>query len=92
MIKNKYLILRRVTQIGLLFLYFGANAYGWNFLMGNLSSSLILGTIPMSDPFAVLQMFAAAALIASNLFIGAMIAFFSMQLLVVEHFVLGFVQ
>jgi ferredoxin-type protein NapH len=76
MIKNKYLILRRVTQISLLFLYFGANAWGWNFLIGNLSSSLILETIPMSDPFAVLQMFAAGAVIASNVFIGAMVAFF----------------
>ncbi|MCD4758645.1 MAG: quinol dehydrogenase ferredoxin subunit NapH [Arcobacteraceae bacterium] len=74
MIKNKYLILRRITQISLMTLYFGANAWGWTFITGNLSSSLILGTIPMSDPYAVLQMFAAGALIASNVFLGALVA------------------
>lgn len=74
MIKNKYLILRRITQISLMFLYFGANAWGWTFITGNLSSSLILGTIPMSDPYAVLQMFAAGAVIASNILVGSMVA------------------
>ncbi|MDO8454436.1 MAG: quinol dehydrogenase ferredoxin subunit NapH, partial [Sulfurimonas sp.] len=61
----RYLILRRVTQIGLMLLYFGANAWGWTLLMGNLSSSKILGLIPMSDPFAVLQMFAAGAVLSA---------------------------
>ena len=74
MIKNKYLILRRVVQIGLMVLYFGANAWGWNIIMGNLSSSLIFETIPMSDPYAVLQMFVAGALIASDIFLGMIIA------------------
>jgi len=74
MIKNKYLILRRLTQISLLFLYFGANAWGWTVITGNLSSSLILGTIPMSDPYAVLQMFAAGAIITVDIFIGVLVA------------------
>jgi ferredoxin-type protein NapH len=55
-------------------LYFGANTWGWSILVGNLSSSEILGVIPMSDPYAVLQMFCAGALIASNVFLGAVIA------------------
>ncbi len=76
MIKNKYLILRRLTQISLMILYFGANAWGWNVITGNLSSSLILGTIPMSDPYAVLQMFVAGALISVDIFIGALVALF----------------
>lgn len=74
MIKNKFLILRRVVQIGLMVLYFGANAWGWNIIMGNLSSSLIFGFIPMSDPYAVLQMFVAGALIASDIFLGMIVA------------------
>jgi ferredoxin-type protein NapH len=74
MIKNKYLILRRIFQIGLMTIYFGANAWGWTFIIGNLSSSNILGVIPMSDPYAVLQMFAAGAVIASDIFVGALIA------------------
>jgi len=66
----RYLFFRRFTQIGLLVLYFGANAWGWKMLQGNLSSSSILGIIPMSDPFAALQMLAAGALMATNLLIG----------------------
>jgi len=76
MIKNKYLILRRLTQISIIVLYFGANAWGWNILVGNLSSSLIAGIIPMSDPFAVLQMFTAGAIITVDLFIGALVVLF----------------
>jgi len=71
----KYLLARRVTQITILFLYFGANAYGWKMLVGNLSSSSLFGLIPLSDPYAILQMFAAGALISSNLLIGGGIIF-----------------
>ncbi len=69
----KYLILRRVVQLSILFLYFGANCYGWKMLSGDLSSSSILGTVPLSDPYAVLQMFVAGAVISSNLLLGAVI-------------------
>ena len=80
LIKNhRFLILRRITQITLMFLYFAANAWGWNILVGNLSSSKFLDFIPMSDPYAVLQMFAAGALIATDILIGvAIIALFYM--------------
>lgn len=71
--KYRYLLARRTTQIGLLFLYFGANAWGWKILMGNLSSSMFLKTIPLSDPFAVLQMFAAGAVLATDVLVGALI-------------------
>ncbi len=70
----RYLILRRVVQIGLLVLYFGANAWGWSVLQGNLSSSVIFGVIPMSDPYAALQMLAAGALLATNLLMGVAVA------------------
>ncbi len=66
----RYLILRRLTQIGLLVLYFGANAWGWTILMGNLSSSLFLDFVPMSDPYAAIQMVAAGAALAVDLLIG----------------------
>jgi len=67
----KYLILRRITQISLLVLYFGANAYGWNVVSGTISNSLILGTVPLSDPFALLQMFSAGAVLSLNILLGA---------------------
>ncbi|MDD5158256.1 quinol dehydrogenase ferredoxin subunit NapH [Sulfurimonas sp.] len=69
----RYLILRRTTQFGVLFLYFGANAWGWTLLMGNLSSSLFLGIVPLSDPYALLQMVAAGAILATDLLVGAFI-------------------
>lgn len=70
----RYLFLRRFTQISLLVLYFGGNAWGWTVLRGNLSASEIFGLIPMSDPYALLQMLAAGAVIAVDLLIGATIA------------------
>ena len=69
----RFLILRRFTQIGLMLLYVGGNYWGWNFIQGNLSSSTLFGLIPLSDPFAALQMFAAGAIITTNLVIGALI-------------------
>jgi len=72
-LKMRYLILRRITQIGLLFLYFAGNAYGWEILQGTLSSSKLFDTIPLSDPFAILQMLCAGALIGANAVVGAII-------------------
>ncbi|WP_457743886.1 quinol dehydrogenase ferredoxin subunit NapH [Sulfurimonas sp.] len=73
----RYLILRRFVQIGILVLFFGANAWGWKILEGNLSSSLLFGKIPMSDPYAVLQMVVAGAVVSSDLLIGvAVVALF----------------
>jgi len=69
----RYLFFRRFTQISLLVLYFGANAWGWKMLQGNLSSSTILGVIPMSDPYAALQMLAAGAVLASDLLLGVLV-------------------
>ncbi len=71
--KYRYLFFRRTTQLAILFLYFGANAWGWSLLMGNLSSSSILGKIPLSDPYAVLQMFVAGAAISLDIALGALI-------------------
>jgi len=71
--KYKYQIPRRILQISILFTFFGANAYGWNILRGNLSSAKVLDAIPLSDPFAVLQSYSAGASIATDAFTGALI-------------------
>lgn len=73
MIKHKYLVLRRVVQISILFLYFGANAFGWNILVGNLSASKLFDSIPLADPFAALQIFVAGGVVAIDIIIGAII-------------------
>ncbi len=71
--KHRFLITRRIVQVSLLLLYLGANLWGWSILKGNLSTSLVFGLIPLSDPFAMLQMFAAGAVIAFDILIGATI-------------------
>lgn len=69
--KYRFLIARRISQISIMVLYVIANLYGINILMGNLSSSLIAKTIPLSDPYAVLQMFFAGAVISFDILLGA---------------------
>jgi len=71
--KYRFLIARRVTQISIMLLYILANVYGIKILMGNLSSSLVLQTIVLSDPFAVLQMFFAGATISFDILLGAIL-------------------
>jgi len=72
-IKNRYLILRRISQLSILFLYFSANAYGWKVLMGNLSFSKLFDKIPLTDPYAFLQMLFAGAVISTDMIIGVAI-------------------
>jgi ferredoxin-type protein NapH len=69
----KYLLLRRFTQIGLLFLYFAGNVWGWSILQGDLSASSVIGKIPLSDPFAVLQILATGTVLGVNVLVGALI-------------------
>jgi len=69
----KYLLMRRFVQISILILYFGANAYGWKMLQGDLSGSLLFGLIPLGDPYAVIQMLVAGAALAADILIGAVI-------------------
>lgn len=71
--KHRYWMLRRLTQIGIIVLYFGANAWGWKVLQGNLGSSLLLGTIPLADPFAVVQMGFAGVVAGADALLGAAI-------------------
>lgn len=70
---HKFLIARRIIQLTILLLFFGANYFGWNILKGNFSSALFLDTIPISDPYAVLQNLSASLVITSDLLIGALI-------------------
>ncbi len=69
----KYLLLRRVTQIGLMFLYFSANAYGWHILEGTFGSSKLFGFIPLADPYTALQALSAGFLLGGDVITGALI-------------------
>jgi ferredoxin-type protein NapH len=70
------MLARRVVQVGVLLLFFGTLHWGWQIagrpvLAGNLSSSEILATIPLADPFAVLQILLSGVLPRWEVLTGA---------------------
>lgn len=72
----RYLILRRISQAGILLLFLGTAHWGWSvagrpLLAGNLSASTLLGAVPLADPFAVLQILATGQGLAAPALIGA---------------------
>ena len=74
----RYLLLRRAVQVGILLLFFATVRWSWQLfdkpvLSGNLSSSELLGFIPMADPFAVLQIFLTGQMPLQEVIIGALI-------------------
>ncbi|OPA76541.1 quinol dehydrogenase ferredoxin subunit NapH [Campylobacter pinnipediorum] len=71
----KVLFFRRFIQISLLVLFISSNYYGLSLLKGDFSSSLILNTIPLSDPFAVLQLSLAGFSVGLSAILGAFIVF-----------------
>ncbi|MCR6571676.1 quinol dehydrogenase ferredoxin subunit NapH [Campylobacter insulaenigrae] len=70
----KYLILRRIVQISILIL-FSFSVFDF-ILKGNLSSSILFSTIPLSDPFAFLQLVFASLQMDVMALSGALVIFF----------------
>lgn len=82
----RFIIYRRIVQMGTLLLFFGSAHWGWTLasepvLMGNLSASTLLGTIPLADPFAVLQIFLTRHVLETEVIIGAGIVLLTYTLL-----------
>eukprot|EP01029_Cantina_marsupialis_P022969 TRINITY_DN5659_c0_g1_i1.p1 TRINITY_DN5659_c0_g1~~TRINITY_DN5659_c0_g1_i1.p1 ORF type:complete len:266 (+),score=16.33 TRINITY_DN5659_c0_g1_i1:70-867(+) len=71
--KYKFLILRRIIQLSILFLFVGGNFFGWELLRGNYSSAIIVDSLHLSDPYAVLQILASGFLASSSVLIGALL-------------------
>jgi len=75
----RYLVLRRLIQFGVLLLFFGTAHWGWEagkdvpLLNGNLSASEFAGVLPMTDPFAALQIFLAGHVLQTESILGAAI-------------------
>lgn len=65
--------LRRLVQIAILTLFLLGNFKICDILIGDLSASLLFGKIPLSDPFAILQVFLATFSVSSLSLIGALI-------------------
>ena len=79
---HKYLILRRISQILILTLFMIGPIFGVWIIKGNLSSSLLLETIPMTDPFVLLQSLLAGHLPELTALLGAII-------IIIGYFVVG---
>lgn len=73
--RNRYLMLRRLSQISILALFIGGNIYGWKVLRGNLSTSRLLDVVPLTDPFVLLQMGATGNIAAHEALIGGVLIF-----------------
>ncbi len=74
----RYTILRRITEIGVLLLFFGTVHWGWTLfgqriLVGNLSASTLLDTVPLADPFATLQILFTGHVLQPEVLLGAAI-------------------
>ncbi len=57
--RNRWLLLRRVSQLAILALFLTGPWFGVWVLKGNLSASLIFDTVPLTDPLLALQSMAA---------------------------------
>lgn len=67
----RYLIARRSLQFSVLLLMAGGNYWGWQVLQGNFSAAMLLGTVPLADPYAFLQMLASGFWASTNVVLGA---------------------
>lgn len=68
---RRYLVLRRITQVSVLMLFLLGPLAGIWIIRGNLASSLVLDTVPLSDPFIVSQSLLAGHLPATDALLGA---------------------
>lgn len=70
---HQYLLLRRISQLMILALFLLGPLAGVWILKGNLSSSVLLDTVPMTDPYTLLQTLAAGHLPELTAVLGAAI-------------------
>jgi len=55
LLAHKWLLLRRLSQLSIIFLFLLGPMFDVWLIKGNMTSSLILDTIPLSDPYVFLQ-------------------------------------
>jgi len=71
--RYRYMAMRRISQISIIALFAAGNASGWNILRGNLSASKLFDTVPLPDPFALLQILAAVKMLSFETILGALV-------------------
>jgi len=68
---HRFLLLRRFSQLGILGLFLAGPLAGLWIVKGNLSSSLTLGVLPLTDPFLLAQVLATRHVPELSALIGA---------------------
>lgn len=69
----KFMLMRRVSQTAVMALFIAGNMLGWKILMGNLSTSKVLDTFHLTDPYALLQITATGHAVSMEALLGALI-------------------
>ena len=70
---HKWLLLRRLSQLGILALFLAGPWFGLWIVKGNLASSLTLDVLPLTDPYLLLQSLFAGHIMETTAIIGALI-------------------
>jgi len=70
---HKWLLLRRLSQLGILALFLAGPWFGVWIVKGNLASSLTLDVLPLTDPYLLLQSLFAGHVMETTAIIGALI-------------------
>lgn len=73
---NRFLILRRFSQFSILALFLLGPLFGLWIMRGNLSSSRILDTVPLTDPFVFTQIVLSGHVPQINAIIGVVLVVF----------------
>jgi len=68
--KNKWLILRRLTQVAVQVLFLMGPWFGIWWFKGNLTANILFDTVPLSDPFVFIQLLSSGFWPAADLIIG----------------------
>jgi ferredoxin-type protein NapH len=71
--RNEWLLLRRLSQLSILLMFLSGPWFGIWMIKGNLASSELLGVVPLSDPFILLQSLAADHVPETTAILGALI-------------------
>lgn len=87
---HKWLWMRRISQLLVIAMFLSGPWFGVWILHGNYSSSLLLDSIPLTDPLITLESLASGYLPAISTLIGAAIVLLVYALLGKRIFAVGF--
>lgn len=71
--KYRFLILRRILQVSIMLAFAICATYSLDFFAGNLNSSKVFWTIPLSDPLSIAQIFLSGGIVGSEAILGLII-------------------